>query len=429
MSSNKKFSILELMVVVLVILLLISLTIPSFSKLKMNARSSICKNQLRQIGILFNSYIADNGGYLPNDLSTDIPKSFVNVSGKSVQINNSFYKNWNGHLLPYLDHGLKNYNRTSKLRKDGEIYTYDYVYGTFPNKGTIKPVDELDGGWIVIKDAVYKGGYNNLKLFICPEIHANTFDIGISNTFNGLKLPRINEVTHFLGFTDLLWDYVTSNGLPTTYIANDVFFGFDGPYMPPQASLRVDQLSNASKKAFLVEGGITWAKDTNGEPSYVYYRMVRGDLTVNGVSKDKTGYHNINYVHDTKEGPFWIMKMGYYDFFPFPDWSPSRKQELADKFNAAFSGNASMLLNATNSYGGDQYTIISYLDPSEKPFDSFFAANTAGAALKPFELYDEPEFHYLTGNMNVLFGDGSVETKDQTWLSKNRAFIAQQTKE
>lgn len=34
---------------------------------------------------------------------------------------------------------------------------------------------------------------------------------------------------------------------------------------------------------------------------------------------------------------------------------------------------------------------------------------------------DEPnDFNYLVGNMNVLFGDGSVLSKDQAWLCNNR---------
>ena len=424
---KNKFSLIELMTVILIILLLMSLLMPTFSQLKMNARNSLCKGQLRQIGVLINSYAGEHNGYLPNDLKTDIPKSAVNVSGKSMSINNEFYSNWNGHLLPYVDSGLKNYNRTSKLRKDGEVYTYDTVYGTFPNKGTTKPADELDGGWAVIRDACYKGGFHELKLFICPEIHANTYDIGISNTFNGLTIPRVSEMTHYLGFVNMAWDYI-GGGVPTTYLANDIFFGFDGPYMTPQQSLRVDQIQSISKKALLIEGGIAWAKGTNGEPAYLYYRLNRGDLTANGTNKYDTGTHKLNFVHDDKTKIFWIMKLSYYDAFPFVNQNSASKAELANKFNNAFAGKAAMLISSTASYYGDQYTIISYIDPADKPFDNFFNANTANP-LFPFETFDEPEFHYLTGSMNVLFGDNSVITKDQVWLAQNRALIGQQTQD
>ena len=215
MQKKNSFSLLELMVVILIILSLMSLLIPTFSKLKMNARTATCKNQLRQLGILFTSYATENGGYLPDDLKTDIKQTSLS--------NNEFYQGWNGHLLPYMDSGLKSYNRTSALRKSGGVYTYDYVYKK--NTGTENPVDQLDGGWIVIKDAYEKGGFNDLKTFICPEIHASAYDIGVSNSFNGLKVPRIDDLAKV--FPANAWDFL-EGGIPTTYLANDIFFGFNG---------------------------------------------------------------------------------------------------------------------------------------------------------------------------------------------------------
>ena len=399
MINKKAFSIIELMTVVLIILLLISILIPTFSKIKMNARSSLCKSQLRQLGILINSYAAENGGYLPDDLKTDIAQTSLS--------NNEFYQGWNGHLLPYLDSGLKSFNRSSALRKSGNVYTYDYVYGK--NKGTENPVDEIDGGWIVIKDAYEKGGFNDLKLLICPEIHANTYDIGVSNTFNGLRVPKIDDLAKI--FPANGWDFL-GGGLPTTYLANDIFFGFSG--LPK--SLRLDEINSISKKAFLVEGGLAWAKDTNNSPTYVYYSIKGGDLATNGISKPNTGYHKFNYVHDPIE-PFWVMdRKLIHD-----------SKDIAPKFNSAFPNMATMV-EAENWYDWCWYIIISKVDPYDKPFDSFFAANGVGPT-NPFIAFNEPEYHYLIGNMNVLFGDGSVATKEQEWLSKNRNFFGQLTNE
>lgn len=399
MKIKKRFSIIELMTVILVVLLLMSLLIPTFTKLKMNARTALCKNQMRQLGILTTSYFSDHDGYLPDDLKSDIKPTAIS--------NNEFYQGWNGHLLPYIDAGLKSYNRTSALRKSGNVYTYDYVYKK--NTGTENPVDQLDGGWIVIKDAYEKGGFNELKTFICPEIHASTYDIGVSNSFNNLKVPRIDDLAKV--FPANAWDFL-GGGIPTTYLANDIFFGFNGA---PKSS-RMDEINTVSKKAFLVEGGLAWAKDTNGSPSYVYYSVKGGDLATNGISKPNTGIHKFNYVHDTTE-PFWVMdRKLIHD-----------SKDIATKFNNTFSSSASMV-EAENWYDWCWYIIISRVDPSDKPFDKFFAANGIGA-VNPFVAFDEPEYHYLVGNMNVLFGDGSVITKDQEWLSQNRNFIGQLTSE
>lgn len=404
-----------MLTVTIIILLLMSLIAPTFAKLKMNSRNALCKAQLRQLGSLFTSYSASNDGRLPNDLISDIPQSRVG----NVTLNNGLYSSWTGHLLPYIDSGLKSYQRTSKLRKDGEVYTYDYVYSK--NKGTTNPDDQLDGAWIVINDAYHKGGFNELKTFICPEIHSNTFDVGVSNDFNGLKIPRVSELAHWQGFPDLGYNYL-GGGIPTTYIANDIFFGFDGPWMGPQQSLRPDQIPEISKKAFVIEGGLGWAKGTNGEPGYVYYRTSKGDLGLNGLDKNGTGGHKLNYVHDSGE-PYWVMNCQLYKYFPSYWMSWDQKREIANKFNIAFVGKAAMV---EGDYG---YSIVSYIDPADKPFDQFFIQNPPGVDLLPFVAFDESEFHYLTGNMNVLFGDNSVSTKDQGWLSMNRTLLGQITNE
>lgn len=397
MRVQKQFSLIELMTVILVILLLMSLLIPTFAKLKMSARNTLCKSQLRQLGILINSYAADNEGYLSDDLKTDIKQTAFS--------NNEFYQGWNGHLLPYIDAGLKSYNRSSALRKSGNVYTYDYVYGK--NKGTENPADQLDGGWII---AYEKGGFNELKTYICPEIHANTYDIGVSNTFNGLRVPRIDDLADV--FPANAWDFL-GGGLPTTYLANDIFFGFSGA----PKSLRLDEISSISKKAFLVEGGLAWAKDTNGSPSYVYYNVTKAsDLTFNGISKSTTGTHKFNYVHDQSE-PFWVMDQKLIH----------DSKDIAKKFNDSFSNMATMV-EAENWYDWCWYTIISRVDPYDKPFEAFFAGNGIGPT-NPFVAFNEPEYHYLIGNMNVLFGDCSVATKEQEWLSHNRSFIGQLTQE
>lgn len=399
------FSIIELMTVILVILLLISLLIPIFPKIKMNARNSLCKNQLRQLGILFTSYSTEHNGYLPNGSKLDIPPK----SGD----NHEFYEGWHGHLLPYIDSGLLNYHRGAKLRKDGEIFT------EFGN--TINPADKLKGGWAVISDACYKGGFNELKIFICPEIHANTYDVGASNDFNGLKIPRVSQMSHESGFTDMGSEYLRGM-LPTTYIANDVFFGFDRKSTGIH-SMRLDEISSISHKAFVVEGGLGWAKGTNGEPGYVYYRTDIGDLGIGALTKAKTGSHKLNYVHDTKEA-FWILSMKWNGSFPKSSWSMAEKTELATKFNNTFSGKASMV---QTDFG---YNIVSFIYPEDgKVFDSFFLANPPGMAYSNFLPFDEPEYHYLVGNMNILLGDGSSQTKDQTWLSMNRHFLGQLSQE
>lgn len=412
------FSILELLTVVLIILLLISLTFPIFISLKKNAKSSICKNQLRQIGVLFTSYISDNDGYLPNADKTDryqLPKGFTNDL--------DLYANWNGHLLPYLEPNIKSYYKTCAVSiKTGKVMTHNGGGSWFETNSVSESVKVNSrggpegGGWDIANNTLHKGGYNELKVFICPETHQNTYDVGVSDSFNGLQIPRISH----LSFT-----YIGFPGLPSTYFANEVFFGADLPIKPPSKSYRIDQINAASKKAFLVEGGLAYAKGSNGEPEYGYFVQFYGDLGTKRINKTDTAGHRMNYVHDTIDR-FWLMSS---PGLPSTYGLEAYHHELAVQFNVAFEGKAYMI-----EEGSAGYCIYSLIDPwltnTESVFDSFLKSkNRPATPPNTYVLYDEPEFHYLTGKMNVLFGDGAVETKGHDWLSINRKFISTQTNE
>lgn len=417
--SKKSFSIIELMTVVLVILLLISLLIPTFVTLKKNARGAICKSQMRQIGVMTTNYISEHGGYLPNDNITDIKLT--------ASSNNKLYYGWNGHLLPYADAGIETYNRRAKLgASNAKVYIEtggEWWYVKNSSEEAKKSLANVnDGGWCVINDAFQKGGYNDLKVFICPEIHGNTYDIGVSTDFNGLKIPRISQMSN---------GFFQSPGVPTTYFANEIFFGWDGEYRKNAKSLRLDEISSSSKKALVVEGGLAYAKGTNGIPELAYYNS--GDLTSpwGGITKAGTGGHRMNYAHDNYE-QFWIMNSAAYVYY-FPNWDVNGR-DLATKFNNTFAGKAIMFYALQNVHGWNCYSIISYINPNANgtngdTFKDFFKANPPGVALATFKPFDEPEFHYLTGEMNVLFGDGSVIKKDQAWLSMNKDLIANFSKE
>ncbi|PCJ51458.1 MAG: hypothetical protein COA79_26200 [Planctomycetota bacterium] len=63
--NKKLFSLIELLAVIVVILILMTLAIPSLNKLKMKSRAVICASQLNQLGTLMANYSLDNDGYLP----------------------------------------------------------------------------------------------------------------------------------------------------------------------------------------------------------------------------------------------------------------------------------------------------------------------------------------------------------------------------
>lgn len=427
MRFKAPFSILELMTVILVILLLISLLIPVLINVKMNARNAICKNNLRQIGSLITVYQADNEGHLPNDDAygayyatprSDLPNGIRGRDG--------FYRNWNGHLLPYLEVNLPDkYVRRAMVTKKGCTRYLTSQLGGIENSD---PKDVLKNGWIVVDDAFRKGGYQDLKLFICPEIHQNTFDVAASIVFNGVKIPRISQLCAW-GFEDIPgYDYGMTGGIPTTYLANDVYFG-----LGLKNSFRMDQIPDISQKAFLLEGGHVYER-AFAYAYETYYHVGQapndgfdlgtdhpGDCASTISAKDPR-MHKLSYVHDNYD-QFWISDDGN-----IATWGVPRdlKLSFAAKFNTQFEGIAYMI-PSTNAF---RFTIVSFIDPQKgKIFEAFLNANAVNTDKSwgnfvPF--IDEPnDFKYLTGNMNVLFGDGSVDTKDQAWLSFNRIKISQ----
>lgn len=441
MKINSKFSIIELLTVVLIILLLISLTIPIFINLKMNARTAICKSNLRQIGTLITSYQSDHNGYLPNDdafrhhtdgticpyncgqphISGDIPNPSVG--------DNAFYQNWNGHLLPYLDvHLPDRYTRYAMVTKVG---TTRFDASQLGGPANPPPSDVLKNGWIVIDDALRVGGYNDLKFFICPEIHQNTFDVAAALTFNNVRIPRIQQLSTNgpSAFKDIpKMTYGMSGGVPTTYLANKIFFGAGIDIN----SYRMDEIAEISQKVMLIEGGIvdTFGTNSNGAISSVYFtaggwdgiQYDGGDLTSTGILfKTTASLHKLSYVHDNQD-QFWIMNSQSGVLY-FPNMNRDFGGELAAKFNTEFAGKAYMV-SGTNSSGGFLgYSIVSYIYPGDngETFAPFFTSLSIKVPTNYLPFIDEPnDYKYLTGNMNVLMGDGSATTQDQAWLINNR---------
>ena len=426
-----------MMTVILIVLLLISLTIPVFVSLKMNARTILCQNQMRQIGVLMTSYAASYNGYLPNFSTRDIPPTSKTTG---MQINNNLYENWNGHLIPFLEDSIKSFDRYVKVFKDGQIHRTNTV--TPANAPELDPVNPMDYGWAVIRDAYKNGGYRDLKAFVCPEIYDNTFDVKASIDHLGLQIPRI-RFSHPGGFAGN--NYFEGGGTPTTYAANSHFFKRQSN--AAINSLRIDQISNVGKKVFLIEAGFQKATNyRNGSATECYYGGGEGtemeslSLSAYGNSFGKEnavysgiGLHFLNFVHDNR-GPFWTS-FGVVGAKTI-NWS----RDVVKRFNEQFKNKAMLVPNSRNTGndGGYGYDIISFIDPEGGAIFANFFANPINkgyilwAAFTPhtmFQLYDEPEFHYMVGNMDVLFGDGHVESVGMEWLLNNREEIAKETKE
>src|SRR6266567_4401754 len=65
------FTLIELLVVVVVVAILAALLLPALDKAREQGRSSVCRNNMRQIGLAITLYADDNSDYLPWPGDTD----------------------------------------------------------------------------------------------------------------------------------------------------------------------------------------------------------------------------------------------------------------------------------------------------------------------------------------------------------------------
>src|SRR5438477_3604943 len=72
-SADNAFTLIELLVVIAIIALLAALLLPSLSRSKARARSAVCQNNLRQLGVGLLTFLSDNHYYPVNNLNKKAP--------------------------------------------------------------------------------------------------------------------------------------------------------------------------------------------------------------------------------------------------------------------------------------------------------------------------------------------------------------------
>ena len=69
MSTRRKFrcgfTLIELLVVIAIIALLMSILVPALRRARVQVRKVVCSSNLRQWGMAYNGYAADNEGFFP----------------------------------------------------------------------------------------------------------------------------------------------------------------------------------------------------------------------------------------------------------------------------------------------------------------------------------------------------------------------------
>ena len=101
MRTNRGFTLIELLVVVAIIGVLMSLLMVVISMVREQARTVNCMSNMRQLGIVFSCFAADNKGSIPGSESDTTPSRQPSYSGDpaTVAAMNGW---WQGYLWPYV---------------------------------------------------------------------------------------------------------------------------------------------------------------------------------------------------------------------------------------------------------------------------------------------------------------------------------------
>ncbi|MHC4148719.1 MAG: type II secretion system protein [Planctomycetota bacterium] len=70
MRKNRGFTLVELLVVIAIVALLLSILMPSLSRVRKQAKAVVCQSRLGQWGSIFSMYVEDNEGYYPGHIKT-----------------------------------------------------------------------------------------------------------------------------------------------------------------------------------------------------------------------------------------------------------------------------------------------------------------------------------------------------------------------
>ena len=63
--EKRAFTLIELLVVIAIIAILAAMLLPALGKARESGRAAVCMNNLRQLGLLYQSYADENNGWLP----------------------------------------------------------------------------------------------------------------------------------------------------------------------------------------------------------------------------------------------------------------------------------------------------------------------------------------------------------------------------